>query len=104
MASRTCGETVMSRACSSHVYQVTPTAESWATSSRRSPGVRRLAPRGSPACSGVMRSRRLRRKSASSCLRTSVSGATVVMVPGCGTGQPIARYSLYQDKKTLVPA
>ncbi|CAM5269497.1 hypothetical protein SVIOM342S_00691 [Streptomyces violaceorubidus] len=70
-ASRTCTETWMSRACSSQVYQVTPTAESWATSSRRSPGVRRRRPRGSPTCSGAMRSRRLRRKAASSCRRIS---------------------------------
>ena len=31
--SRTSADTWMSRPCSSHVYQVTPTAESWATSS-----------------------------------------------------------------------
>ena len=47
-ASRTWADTWMSRACSSHVYQVTPTAESCATSSRRSPGVRRRRPRRQP--------------------------------------------------------
>src|SRR5437868_12700788 len=40
--------TLFRSACSSHVYQVTPTAERCATSSRRRPGVRRRRPRGRP--------------------------------------------------------
>ena len=60
---------LIGRPCSSHVYQVTPTPASWATSSRRSPGVRRRSPGGSPACSGEIRSRRLRRNAASSARR-----------------------------------
>ncbi len=40
-ASSTCGDTEMSRPCSSHWYQEAPTPASTATSSRRSPGVRR---------------------------------------------------------------
>src|ERR1035438_9490918 len=39
-----------------------------ATSSRRSPGVRRRGPAGSPASAGLRSSRRSRRKRASSCL------------------------------------
>lgn len=91
-ASRTWGETWMSRACSSQVYQVTPTAESWATSSRRSPGVRLRRPRTRPTCSGVIRSRRLRRKSASSCRRISVavvSGASVVSGAAVASGASV---------------
>src|SRR3954468_23313303 len=41
-----------------------------ATSSRRSPGVRRRLPAGNPASAGLIRSRRLRRKPASSCRST----------------------------------
>ena len=37
-ASRTCADGLMSRPCSSHVYQDSPTPASWATSSRRRPG------------------------------------------------------------------
>ena len=62
IAASTCSETLMSLPCSSHVYQVTPTPASCAASSRRSPGVRRRPVAGSPACSGAMRSRLLRRK------------------------------------------
>ena len=68
------------RPCSSQVYQVTPTPASCATSSRRSPAVRRRCPPGSPTSSGVIRSRRLRRNAASSrclpaCLRAAFRGA-----------------------------
>ena len=47
----------MRRPCSSHVYHVTDTPASRATSSRRSPGVRRTRPRGSLTISGVSASR-----------------------------------------------
>ena len=59
-------EALIRRPCSSHVYQVTDTPASRATSSRRRPGVRRPRPRGSLTCSGVTASRRARRNSASS--------------------------------------
>src|SRR5690606_7067609 len=55
----------MRRPCSSHVYQVSDTPASIATSSRRSPGVRRRPAEGSPTCSGVTASRWARRNSAS---------------------------------------
>ena len=50
-AARRC-EALIRRPCSSHVYQVTDTPASRATSSRRRPGVRRPRPRGSLTCSG----------------------------------------------------
>ena len=53
---------VVDRPCSSRTYQSTPMPASDATSSRRSPGVRRRS-RGSPSSSGRRRSRRARRKS-----------------------------------------
>src|SRR4051812_34570805 len=56
----------MSRPCSSHVYQDRPTPASWATSSRRRPGVRRRPLAGRPTSCGVTWARRLRRKSVSS--------------------------------------
>ena len=62
----------MSRPCSSQVYQVTPTPDSWATSSRRRPGIRRrpdALPSGSPVSAGVRRARWVRRKPASSARR-----------------------------------
>lgn len=55
-ASSTWPEAV-TRSCSSHVYQVTPTPASVATSSRRSPGARRRPVTGSPTCPGPSRSR-----------------------------------------------
>ncbi|KDN85445.1 hypothetical protein KCH_26760 [Kitasatospora cheerisanensis KCTC 2395] len=70
-ASSTWADTWMSRPCSSHVYQVTPTAARPATSSRRNPGVRRRPTAGRPTCSGEMRSRRLRKNVASSRRRSS---------------------------------
>ena len=57
-------DALIRRPCSSHVYQVTETPASRATSSRRRPGVRRLRPRGSLTCSGVSASRRARRNAA----------------------------------------
>jgi hypothetical protein len=54
-----CG-TVVAMPCSSHVYQVTLTAASWATSSRRNPGVLLAAPFGKPTLLGLRRSRRVR--------------------------------------------
>src|SRR4051794_36496022 len=64
----------MSRPCSSHVYQDSPTPASCATSSRRSPGVRRRPLSSSPTLSGVTRARRSRRKSASSDRRAVEGG------------------------------
>ncbi len=55
IARSTSSEALIRRPCSSHVYQVTDTPASRATSSRRSPGVRRPRPRGSSTCSGVDR-------------------------------------------------
>ena len=49
----------MSRPCSSHVYQLTLTPARVATSSRRRPGVRRLAS-GRPKSTGFSRARRPR--------------------------------------------
>src|SRR5688572_16613631 len=67
IAASTSGEALMRRPCSSHVYHVTETPASIATSSRRNPGVRRWPPpRGNPTCSGVTASRRARKNSASS--------------------------------------
>ena len=53
MASSTSSEARTSRPCSSHVYQVVPTPASWATSSRRRPGVRRRPPFGQPDVLGL---------------------------------------------------
>ncbi len=58
-ASSTWTLALIGRPCSSQVYQVTPTPASCATSSRRSPAVRRRCPPGSPTSSGVIRSRLL---------------------------------------------
>src|SRR6185437_3808423 len=59
------------RPCSSQVYQVTPTPASSATSSRRSPGVRRLEPCGIPKSPGLSRARRAFRNLPSSARRGS---------------------------------
>ena len=59
------------RPCSSQVYQVTPTPASSATSSRRSPGVRRREPGGMPKSPGLSRARRAFRNSPSSARRRS---------------------------------
>src|SRR3984885_949859 len=61
----------MSRPCSSQVYQVTPTPASCASSSRRSPGVRRRPMGVRPTCCGAIRSRRSRRNAPSSRRRSS---------------------------------
>ncbi len=65
MRAQTAGDTDTSRPCSIQVYQVTLMPHSWATSSRRRPGVRRRNPAGRPAIWGVMRERALRTKSPS---------------------------------------
>ena len=65
MRSSTSAETWMSRPCSSHVYQVTLTPASAATSSRRKPGVRRRLVSGKPTCVGVKRARQPFKKSMS---------------------------------------
>ena len=79
------------RPCSSQVYQVTPTPASCATSSRRSPAVRRRCPPGSPTSSGVIRSRRLRKNAASSSRRS-----TMALFPARST-IPLARPSRSLD-------
>jgi hypothetical protein len=71
-ASMTWIEAEMSRPCSSQVYQVTPTPDSWAISSRRNPGVRRLPdalPSGRPTSAGASRARQARRNAPSSVRR-----------------------------------
>ncbi|MCY1546215.1 hypothetical protein D9M68_822040 [compost metagenome] len=83
--SRKVADTLMSRPCSSQVYQDKPTPANVATSSRRSPGVRRRLPVGKPTSSGEMRSRRLRRNSASSTrVRSAVRGALIRLPPVLG--------------------
>ena len=72
IASRTWTLALIGRPCSSHVYQVTPTPASWASSSRRRPAVRRRLPGGRPTSSGLIRSRRVRRNAASSVRRAAV--------------------------------
>src|SRR6187401_1364567 len=85
----------MSRPCSSQVYQDSPTPASWATSSRRSPGVRRRPLASRPTCSGVTCARRVRRKSVSSARRTEGGGAAptidrpLVPVPTVAHGVPM---------------
>jgi hypothetical protein len=71
MACSTCADARTGRPCSSQVYQVTPTVASSATSSRRRPGVRRRSVGRMPTSSGLIRSRRLRRKAANSRRRAS---------------------------------
>src|SRR5439155_1595757 len=73
-ASSTWADGLMSRPCSSHVYQDSPTPASCATSSRRSPGVRRRPLSSNPTLSGETRARRSRRKSASSDRRAAEGG------------------------------
>ena len=91
-ASSTCTLALIGRPCSSHVYQVTPTPASWATSSRRKPGVRLRTPGAMPTCSGVTRSRRLRRKDASSPRRSlSKFPLSTVMSQSSGTDNVRAR-------------
>src|SRR6266699_3185473 len=62
--SRTGAEGCTSRPCSSQTYQEVPILASWATSSRRSPGVRRRKPGGNSTSLGDRFARRLRKKSA----------------------------------------
>ncbi len=80
IASSTWTLALIGRPCSSQVYQVTPTPASWASSSRRSPAVRRRVPAGRPTSSGLIRSLRLRRNAASSVLR-AVLAARPCSVP-----------------------
>lgn len=58
---RVSADTRISRPCSSQVYQLTLTSARSATSSRRSPGVRRRTS-GKPSSPGFNRARRLTRK------------------------------------------
>lgn len=69
----TCRETRIGRPCSSHVYQEVLTPAIAATSSRRSPGVRRRPVQPKPADWGDRRSRLLRKNAASSRCRCSDS-------------------------------
>src|SRR3954451_16149423 len=73
-ASSTPAEGLMSRPCSSHVYHDRPTPASCATSSRRSPGVRRRPLAARPTSCGVTCARRVLRKSVSSERRASEGG------------------------------
>src|SRR5580704_4261672 len=73
-ASSTCVLALISRPCSSQVYQVMPTPASRATSSRRSPGVRRRGPGARPTSSGRTLARRALRNRPSSA-RTGRPGA-----------------------------
>src|SRR5882672_2852159 len=61
--SSTSADTWILRPCSSHVYQVTLTPASAATSSRRNPGVRRRWVSGNPTSVGESRARQPLRKS-----------------------------------------
>src|SRR5437868_9357708 len=79
--SKTCVETLIGRPCSNQVYQSTLTPESCATSARRSPGARRLLPRGSPTSEGASRALLVRRKSPSSCKRWSCWSRPIVPSP-----------------------
>lgn len=78
MASSTSPETLAALPCSIQVYQETPTPASRATSSRRSPGVRRVPDVGSPTWAGVISVRWAFRKSPSS--------------TGCGERGDVQRY------------
>src|SRR4051812_28762381 len=79
---------------SSRVYQSVLTPARTATSSRRSPATRRRPPPGSsPACSGVIRARRLARKSRMS-ERLSTSSTV-------GRRAALGRSSLYPHKPAL---
>src|SRR3954453_15759303 len=85
----------MSRPCSSHVYHDRPTFASWATSSRRSPGVRRRPFASMPKRSGETCARRWRRKSASSARRASEGGGATPTIdaPLCrdsGLAEPVS--------------
>jgi hypothetical protein len=83
IASSTCQLALIGRPCSSHVYQVTPTPASSATSSRRSPAVRRRVPGGKPTSCGRNPPRRAFRNSPSSVRRradTAAGRASVVVM------------------------
>jgi hypothetical protein len=86
-ASSTCVLALISRPCSSHVYQETPTPASSATSSRRSPGVRRRGPPGMPKSAGDSRARRARRKLPSSARRRSDGVGAGAVSGSCATTQ-----------------
>ena len=112
IARSTSVEALIRRPCSSHVYQVTDTPASRATSSRRRPGVRRPRPRGSLTASGVSASRRARRNSASSARCWSSIGpvehtaADVGASVGTGPYQPRAARrssSAWQDGRPCLP-
>ena len=78
-ASSTSGEGLMSRPCSSHVYQDTPTPASAASSSRLRPGVRRRPPSsGSPTSAGDSRARRERRNARSSSRREGEEATAMI--------------------------
>src|SRR5262249_9028817 len=69
--------------CSIHVYQVGLTPHSCATSSRRSPGVRRRGPGGKPTASGDNRSRCARIKSPSARAGVESSGGGAFCPGSC---------------------
>ena len=72
--SSTSADTWILRPCSSHVYQVTLTPASAATSSRRNPGVRRRFVSGRPTWAGESRARQPLRKSMSCRRWVSIRG------------------------------
>jgi hypothetical protein len=75
----TSGDGLMSRPCSSHVYQDTPTPASAASSSRLRPGVLRGPPLSrSPTSAGDNRARRERRNARSSSRREGEEATVIV--------------------------
>src|ERR1700726_2952167 len=90
--SRTGAEGCTFRPCSSHTYQEVPIWASWATSSRRSPGVRRRKPGGNPTSLGDKLARRLRKKSARASRRSCF----------CISRCSLAWWSETYDQHTLV--
>src|SRR5262249_11509706 len=113
IARSTSTDALIRRPCSSHVYHVTDTPASIATSSRRSPGVRLERPGGRPTCAGVTCSRRTRRNSASvpreSGPRRSVAlmGTPEGLVGPVGVGDEVAilivQHSREQPVGTVLP-
>lgn len=92
-ASNTCALALIGRPCSNHVYQVTPTPASCATSSRRKPGVRRRDPTGNPTSAGPIRSRRDRKNADNSPRRTA-----------CPDPEPTAEPAAAPRSPALIPA
>src|SRR5258708_3982993 len=90
--SSTCREGCTSRPCSNQTYQEVPILASCATSSRRSPGVRRRIPGGNPTSVGARLARRLRKKSARARFRSLL----------CISASLLTWWSQTYDQETLV--